>query len=167
MPYFNQPVKYGTSSIAMGNLIKACYGKPNLKIVCLDITDYGKTKNKDSMMSQCIDNTLGLNCGWIIITLTGNINNKVDSNQFGKPMGYWLYNLPDSILKRNESASVDVVFDTGNAWCCQPDCGIHDESSSSTWKTDKCNYDNFFRKYKNGMMILFTKTVTASLPLNL
>jgi hypothetical protein len=166
MPFFNQHMQYGTSSKAMANLIKSCYKKNNLKIICLDITDYRKTDNKDSMMAVCINNTLRLNPGYEIITLTGNIHNKLDSNQFGKPMGYWLYKIPASLLKRNEIASIEVVFDSGSAWCCQPDCGVHNESEKIPWIRDKCNYDSFFRMYENGAMYFYTKTITASLPLN-
>jgi len=166
MPYFNLRIQYGVSSKAMANLIKSCYGKPNLKIVCLDITDYRRTHNKDSMLAVCINNTLKSNPGCTMITLTGNIHNKLDSTHFGKTMGYLLYTMPNCILSRKGIASFDVVFDSGTAWCCQPDCGIHHESSYSTWKTDNCKYDNFFRMDENGNMVLYTRKITASLPLN-
>ncbi len=157
MAFFNDRFKKGgRSSIAMGNLIKWCYGKQNLKIVCLDIANW-KIKNRDSMMAVCIDSVLKSNPGAMLITLTGNVHNKLDADQYGKPMGYWAYNLRNPVLRRKQIASVDIAFVNGTAWCCQPDCGIHDESGSSTWITDKCNYDNSFRIYENGDVFLFTK----------
>jgi hypothetical protein len=156
----------GRGSVAMGNLIKSCYGKTNLKIICIDITNYRKGEDKDSMMAVCVNNTLKGNPGSTLITLTGNDHNKLDSNKYGNPMGYCLYKWSKSTLTRKDIASFDVVYDTGTAWCCQPDCGIHHEAGYPSWLTDKCNYDNFFRVYKNGDMFLFTKTISASLPLN-
>jgi hypothetical protein len=165
-PFFNRQYKDGRSSGAMGELIKSCYGKSNLKIICIDIANSRKAMNRDSMMAVCIKNTIKSNPESAMITLTGNVHNKLDSNKFGKTMGYWMYKMPFPVLNQKEIALVDAVFDKGAAWCCQPDCGIHNEFATPAWVTDECNYENFVRFYSNGAVILFTKTVTASLPLN-
>ncbi|HTB06745.1 MAG TPA: hypothetical protein VK806_07300 [Bacteroidia bacterium] len=164
--FFNNTYRDGRNSTAIGNLIKSCYGKPNLKVVCLDIANW-KIPNRDSMMAVCENDMLKSNSGWALITLTGNIHNKIDSSQYGKTMGWCLCNNPKSIMTRKDIASVDVVFNSGSAWCCQPNCGVHKESSSPSWITNECKYDNFFRIYRDGTTVLFTKTITASSPLKL
>ncbi len=172
MRFFNTKFKDGRSSIAMSNLIKSCYGKANLKIVCLDITSPGAL-NKDSMMAVCINNALKSNPGYVLISLTGNIHNKIDSNQFGTPMGYYIYRIANSTFAKQEIISLDIMFDHGTAWNCSPDCGVHQQSGYTytvflhpKMMEEKCSYDSFFEMTEDGLAFLFTETATASLPLN-
>ena len=164
-PFFYGTFKSGISSVAMADLIKSFYKKPNVKIVCICNDRYYPNTDWDSTMAVNEINALKDNPGYKLITLTGNLHNKMEPDKFGTPMGYRLYRIPHIGLKKEEIASVDVVYDGGTAWNCAPDCGIHKQEIQGDWHSI-CNCDNFFTISMDGRIILYTKNVTASLPLN-
>ncbi len=166
MPFFNRTYKDGRSSIAMANLILSFYGKKNLKIVCMDIPSYSNSidENRDSLMAINLNNALKQNQGHELITLSGDAHNKIDQSSFGS-MAYWLFNVPNAVLKSDEIIPVDIKYQSGNSWCCivNEDCGIHQIGSSAG--ESNIIYDNYFMNSAQNK-VLFTRYISASTPIN-
>lgn len=163
MPFFSRESPDGRSSIAMAELIRACYKRENVKIVCLDATyaTTGEVK-RDSVMAANALAAMHANPGWKFISLTGNVHNKMESIGFGFPMGYWLMNIPGG-LSRQEINSIDVIWESGNCWNCAPKCAVHEQGNYAYSLQGRTIYENcFFADEKK----LFTRVASAAMPLN-
>ena len=162
--FFNRQTKFGVSSIAYANLIKSCYKKGNVKIVCYDTRE--RSSNRDSTMAINLVKALNANPAWKLLTLSGDVHNKLLQQHHQVPMGYYLSNM----LRTESIASIDVIYESGSSWCCtqisdELDCGPHDVGSSAGDLAKKYSFDNFFA-VSGDKNYFFTRKITASQPLN-
>lgn len=169
MQFFKREQQDGRSSVAMANLIMAMYKRSNLKIVCIDLpSSVNYRKNRDSIMAANLTQALKDDPGWKVISLTGNVHNKLELGGFGYPMGYWVLNDRQLKLNKEQVASVDVVFETGSSWNCQVRNGIsvckeYLQGDLAGELARKCAFEDFF-SYSDQQKFFFTRRVSTSPP---
>jgi len=170
MPFFNRKWQDGRSSTAMAQLIRAMYKRKDLKVVCLDMPSAIEySPKRDSIMGANAVEALKRNPEWKLITLTGNVHNQLELSGFGYPMGYWVLNSDEIKLNKQKVSSVNIVYQGGDTWVCQgrdiSGCGVHEQGNLSGEFAQKCLGANCFLS-SGEEKVLFTRSISASLPLN-
>ncbi len=171
MPFSHREFQDGRSSTAMANLIKSFYQKGKIKIVCLAVpSSLTASRKRDSIMAANASKALSENPDWKLITLTGNVHNKLELGGFGFPMGYWMLNNEAVKLNKEQVASIDIVFETGKCWNCQGHngtsvCKEYPQGNLSGDLAHKYLFDNFFIDTEREKAF-FTREISTSFPLH-
>ena len=138
LPFF-KGTKDGRSSVAMVNLIEACYKKENLSILCFDVNEYvGSDGARDSAMAQTILKAKQQNPGSVVISLSGNIHANIKKG-FRKGYETMGYHLKEALGR--ELLSLDIRYKTGSAYNCKKD-GCRERSLPE----DMSHYKDYLKK---------------------
>jgi len=169
--FFNAASPDGRQCIAWAEMLVELK-KLNVDIVCFDLDmahKRDKNINRDSLMFENLNNYLKTDTIRVLITLTGNISNKLTAYKNVKTLAYFLQNNTNSCLKNKKILALNYMYGKGTAMNWENNgYKLREVEGNAGFYEYATPFDNYLFIYDvqegyNG--ILFSKTITASPPL--
>ncbi len=170
-PFFSSASPDGRQCIAWAEMLLALK-KLNVEIICFDLNmehKGDKKVNRDSIMFMNLNSQLENDTNSVLVTLTGNISNKLMPYKGMKTMSYFLGSDERSMLRDKKILALNHMYGKGTTMNWLNDgYKLREVEGSAYFYEYATSYENYLFIYPvmegyNG--IIFSKTITASPPL--
>jgi hypothetical protein len=170
-PFFTTASPDGRQCVAWADLLLHLK-ELNVPVVCFDLKgslEHKKISYRDSLLFLNLNKGFNQDSNLVVVTMSGNISNMLKPYRNAPTMGWYLQNDPRSVLKDKPILSLNVLYGAGTTMHWLNDgYKLREVEGNAGFYAYASSYDNYLFIYPADEYegILFTKTITASGPLN-
>ncbi len=150
------------------NLINSSNNLKNVEVFCFE-PNYSiiNSDNYDSLMYASLNNKINLDTNRIVVVLSGNFHVKVQESKYGKSMGFYFLNSPNSMIQREKILFINTLCEKGSYYRIRQDeLILSDAPNSAGIFSNYSIYKQYFISFpdlNNGFNgFIYTETLSPS-----